>query len=51
LQQQEVLAGDQQLNLQSGMGVSANIKLRSRPAISLLTDMFTRQFEGIKRFR
>lgn len=51
LQQQEVLSGDQQLNLQSGMGVSANIKLRSRPAISLLTDMFTRQFEGIKRFR
>ncbi len=51
LQQQEVLSGDQKLNLQSGMGVSANIKLRSRPAISLLTDMFTRQFEGIKRFR
>ena len=51
LKQQEVLAGDQKLNLQSGMGVSANIKLRTRPAISLLTDMFTRQFEGIKRFR
>ena len=51
LEQQEVLAGDQKLNLQSGMGVNANIKLRSRPAISLLTDMFTRQFEGIKRFR
>lgn len=51
LQQQEVLSGGQQLNLQSGMGVSANIKLRSRPAISLLTDMFTRQLEGIKRFR
>lgn len=51
LMQQEVLAGGQKLNLQSGMAVNANIKLRSRPAISLLTDMFTRQFEGIKRFR
>jgi len=51
LEQQEVLSGTQRLNLQSGMGVSANIKLRSRPAISLVTDMFTKQFEGIKRFR
>ncbi len=51
LEQQEVLYGEQKLNLQSGMGVSANIKLRSRPAISILTDMFTKQFEGIKRFR
>ncbi len=51
LEEQEVLSGNQKLNLQSGMAVSANIKLRSRPAISLVTDMFTRQFEGIKRFR
>jgi len=51
LQQQQVEAGSQRLNLQSGMGVTANIKLRSRPAINLVTDMFTRQFEGIKRFR
>ena len=51
LNQQEVLSGDQNLNLQSGMSVRANIKLRSRPAISILTDMFTRQQEGIKRFR
>ena len=29
LQQQSVESGDQKLNLQSGMGVSANIKLRS----------------------
>ncbi len=51
LKQQQVEAGKQPLNLQSGMGVTANIKLRSRPAISILTDIFTRQLEGVKRFR
>ena len=51
LKQQRVEAGVQKLNLQSGMGVTANIKLRSRPAISILTDIFTRQLEGVKRFR
>ena len=51
LDQQEVLAGDNKLNLQSGMAVSANIKLRSRPVISIVTDMFTKQLEGVKRFR
>jgi len=51
LQQQRVIAGDKELNLQSGMAVTANIKLRSRPAISIVTDLFTKQFEGIKQFR
>jgi len=51
LKQQEVLSGKQPLNLQSGMGVTANIKLRSRPVITLLSDMLTKQLDGIKRFR
>jgi HlyD family secretion protein len=51
LNEQEVISGDKNLNLQSGMGLTANIKLRSRPAISILTDMFTRQLEGVKKFR
>ena len=51
LKQQTVQSGAQNLNLQSGMGVTANIKLRSRPAITILTDIFTRQVEGVKRFR
>ena len=51
LSEQEVLSGDKQLNLQSGMSITANIKLRSRPVISIVTDMFTRQLEGVKRFR
>ena len=51
LKEQSVLSGDQQLNLQSGMGISANIKLRSRPVISIISDLFTKQLEGVKRFR
>ena len=51
LKQQRVQSGDQELNLQSGMGVTANIKLRSRPAITIVTDLFTKQFEGLKTFR
>tara|TARA_Y100001968_G_scaffold233574_1_gene216543 strand:- start:41 stop:1171 length:1131 start_codon:yes stop_codon:yes gene_type:complete len=51
LKQQEVVSGGKMLNLQSGMGVNANIKLRSRPVISLLTDLFTKQLEGVSRFR
>jgi len=51
LEQQEVESGGQLLNLQSGMGVNANIKLRSRPVISIMTDLFTKQIEGVSRFR
>lgn len=51
LRQQQVVSGSKQLNLQSGMAVTANIKLRARPAISVVTDIFTKQFEGVKRFR
>lgn len=51
LEEQSVLSGDQNLNLQSGMGISANIKLRSRPVITIISDMFTKQLDGVKRFR
>ena len=51
LEEQIVESGNQRLNLQSGMGISANIKLRSRPVISLVSDLFTKQMDGVKRFR
>ena len=51
LKQQQVESGGRRLNLQSGMSVSANIKLRSRPVITLISDMFTKQLDGVKRFR
>ena len=50
LEQQSVLSGDKKLNLQSGMGVSANIKLRSRPVISIISDMFTKQLDELNAF-
>jgi len=51
LKQQTVESGGKRLNLQSGMSVSANIRLRSRPVINIISDMFTKQLEGVKRFR
>ena len=51
LKEQSVESGDQKLNLQSGMGITANIKLRSRPVISIVSDLFTKQMDGVKRFR
>ena len=51
LEQQRVQSGKLNLNLQSGMSVSANIKLRSRPVINLVSDLFTKQLEGVKQFR
>lgn len=51
LKQQAVESGGKRLNLQSGMSVSANIRLRSRPVINIISDMFTKQLEGVKRFR
>ena len=51
LREQSVMSGDQKLNLQSGMGVAANIKLRSRPVITIISDLFTKQMDGVKRFR
>jgi HlyD family secretion protein len=51
LREQTVQSGGQILNLQSGMSVSANIKLRSRPVITIISDLFTKQLDGVKRFR
>jgi hemolysin D len=51
LKQQIVESGNKSLNLQSGMAVTANIKLRSRPVISIVSDQFTKQLDGVKRFR
>ena len=41
LKQQTAQAGSSELNLQSGMSITANIRVRSRPVISLVTDLFT----------
>ena len=33
------------------MGISANIKLRSRPVITIISDLFTKQMDGVKRVK
>lgn len=43
--------GRRELDLQSGMSVSVNIKVRDRPIISLITDRFSREEDGIKHLR
>ena len=40
-----------QLSLQSGMSISASIKVRDRPIISLITDRFTQQIDNLKFLR
>lgn len=43
--------GRRELDLQSGMSVSVNIKVRNRPIISLITDRFSKEEDGIKHLR
>ena len=40
-----------QLPLKPGMSVQANLKLREKKVISLLTDLFTRNIDGLKSLR
>ncbi|WP_299403327.1 HlyD family efflux transporter periplasmic adaptor subunit [Acaryochloris sp. IP29b_bin.148] len=39
------------LALQSGMSISVNIQVRKRPVISLITDRFSKEADGIKHLR
>ena len=50
-QKLKVRKSDTQLSLQSGMSISASIKVRDRPIISLITDRFTQQIEQLKFLR
>lgn len=50
-QKLKVRKSDKQLSLQSGMSISASIKVRDRPIISLITDGFTQQLENLKYLR
>ncbi|MFE4104761.1 HlyD family efflux transporter periplasmic adaptor subunit [Almyronema epifaneia] len=48
LQQQALETSGQTLTLQSGMSVTANIKLRKQRVITLLIDLFTRKVDSLK---
>ncbi len=51
LNQQYLQINEKEIPLQSGMAVSANIKIRKRTIMSLITDLFTRQVESLEHLR
>lgn len=51
LDTQQLNISGRNITLQSGMGVSTNIKIRSRTVMSIFTDMFTSSVESLKTVR
>ncbi|WP_290890271.1 HlyD family efflux transporter periplasmic adaptor subunit [Fischerella sp.] len=51
LERQSLVINGREVNLQSGMSVSTNIKLRKRSVASIFTDMFTKRIESLKFVR
>ena len=43
--------GGKSMQLQSGMSLNANIKIRDRTVMSIFTDTFTNSVEGLKNVR
>ncbi len=50
-QRLKIRKSDLELGLQSGMSISASIKVRDRAIISLITERFTKQLENLKQLR
>ena len=51
LDRQSILINGRAVPLQSGMSVSANIKVRNRTVMSIFTDLFTQKIESLKSVR
>ncbi len=51
LSQQTLTVKGSAIQLKPGMSIKANIKLRERTVMSLFTDMFSKQSDGIKNLR
>ncbi|ABB57934.1 HlyD family type I secretion periplasmic adaptor subunit [Synechococcus elongatus] len=51
LQEQKLVSRGRELPIQSGMSVSASIRLRQRPVITLLSDLFSRSSDALKTIR
>jgi hemolysin D len=51
LDSQQLAVSGRDISLQSGMGVSTNIKIRERKVISIFTDMFSSSMESLKNVR
>lgn len=48
---QAIEINEQDIPLQSGMSVSANIKVRKRTVASVFTDLFTKKIDSLKSGR
>jgi len=51
MDQQFLSVDGRQMPLQSGMSISANVKVRDRTVMSIFTDLFTKQVDSIKTVR
>lgn len=51
MDQQFLAINEREIPLQSGMSITANIKVRERTVMSIFTDLFTRQVESLKSVR
>lgn len=51
LEKQALSINGRNINLQSGMSISVNIKIRQRPVISIFTDLFTNKADNLKLVR
>ncbi|MEO1763655.1 MAG: HlyD family efflux transporter periplasmic adaptor subunit, partial [Cyanobacteria bacterium J06629_18] len=51
LDKQSMTVGGKFMQLQSGMSLNANIKIRDRTVMSIFTDTFTNSIEGLKNVR
>ncbi len=51
LNQQSLVVNERKVPLQSGMSISANIKVRERTVLSIFTDLFSQKTESLKTVR
>jgi hemolysin D len=51
LDRQFISTGGQEIQIQSGMSVSANIKIRKRTVMTIITDQFTRKVDSFQNVR
>ncbi len=51
LEQQSLMVNGREIMLQSGMSISANVKLRKRSVASIFTDLFSKKVESLKSVR
>ena len=51
MEQQSLIVNGNEINLQSGMSVSVNIKTRSRTILSIFTELFMRRVESVTTSR